>query len=192
VLLTPLAQAEELCGFLTIITQYEPINYIPQAGTGDSVSQIQTTNSTMASLTEEMFRNATISLMADVTEWTAKPVYQYNASTLWIVYGIAIGLSFLSVISGTIVVVISRASYSSQFSTILRVSHHVELPAQVEPRDASGKYPLPKYLQDAVLQFPPENNTKASSSSPSQQERDLVQIPLLWRRRNDSSPEPRF
>ncbi|RDW63470.1 hypothetical protein BP6252_11015 [Coleophoma cylindrospora] len=178
--MTPLVKAAELVNLTTSLA-LQSANLGSAAWDGRSVEQVQTTTQSMASMIEEMFRNATISLMSEpslnpnytsiyapsnvtVKYWYSENVYQYSTNTLWIVYGSAIGLAALCVLAGTAVVVTSQAAYSSEFSTFLRVAHNVSLSSEVALQDTSGKDPLPKYLEKTVVRFPSENALMSNAS----------------------------
>jgi hypothetical protein len=60
----------------------------------------------------------------------------------------------VSIILGTICLVNNGASFSSKFSTILRVSHEANPTTPIRARDADGHDPLPEYLAEAELSFP--------------------------------------
>ena len=88
--------------------------------------------------------------------WTAENFYQYEAATLWATYGIAIGISALSVLIGAFVVITQRAAYSTGFSTLIRVAHNIYLPVSIAPEDTGGKDPLPPYMKDVLVRVPPQ------------------------------------
>lgn len=83
-------------------------------------------------------------------------VYAYAAHNLWLSYGIALGLTFMAVLAGLVTMFISQASYSGNFSTILRAAYGAQLSTAVSQHDANGRDPLPKYLANArvLLQSP--------------------------------------
>jgi hypothetical protein len=60
----------------------------------------------------------------------------------------------VAVILGSICLVNNGASFSTSFSTILRVSGETSLATPVREKDADGRDPLPKYLANAELSFP--------------------------------------
>lgn len=60
----------------------------------------------------------------------------------------------MAVIWGTICLIKNGASFSANFSTILRVSHEARLTTSICDADADGSDPLPKYLAKAELSFP--------------------------------------
>ena len=88
---------------------------------------------------------------------TTDIVYQYAAATLWLTYGLAIAISAACVLVGTAVVLSQHASYSSQFSTVLRVAQGAHFDGHIAPEDRGGQDPLPKYLRTMVLQFPTDD-----------------------------------
>lgn len=93
---------------------------------------------------------------ATVETWIAENFYQYEAATLWATYGVAIGITTLSVLIGAFVVITQRAAYSTGFSTLIRVAHNIYMPVAINPEDTGGKDPLPPYLSDVKVQFPPQ------------------------------------
>jgi hypothetical protein len=81
-------------------------------------------------------------------------IYVYSPALLWFPYGVSIALATVAIIFGTICLVSNGASYSSKFSTILRVGHEANLTTTIHKVDTSGRDPLPKYLAKAELRFP--------------------------------------
>ncbi|PKK42204.1 hypothetical protein CI102_14753 [Trichoderma harzianum] len=143
---------------------------------GVSVQQPPNSTLPMASVIEEMFKNATISLMSSPllqpnysspyappgTSVTVTPyiiIYSYAAVTLWLAYGIAIGLTMLGIICGLVSVERNNGSYTTKFSTILRVAHCISLSIPVQPEDTGGKDPVPRYMDDSSVSFPFEHTT---------------------------------
>lgn len=47
----------------------------------------------------------------------------------------------------------SNASYSTDFSTIVRATRHADLSVNIHSLDAGGQDPLPRYLARAVMTF---------------------------------------
>lgn len=72
--------------------------------------------------------------------------YRYNAATLWIAYGLAIGATALAVAGGFTALVANGAAYSDKFSTLFRVSRTAGLSVEVKEVDGRGSDPLPGYL----------------------------------------------
>lgn len=81
-------------------------------------------------------------------------IYVYSRLTLWLLYGIGIALTLLSITSGIFSVVANGGSYMNKFSTILRVSRAISLSAPVMIADADGKDPTPRYVDDLIVSFP--------------------------------------
>ncbi|GKT52227.1 uncharacterized protein ColSpa_12408 [Colletotrichum spaethianum] len=118
---------------------------------------------------EEMFRNITLSLMsqaelnpaepiqADIETHAYQNIYIYSATALWIAYGVAMGITFLSITIGTWAVAAAGSSYSSKFSTILRLAFNVHLSEYLELRDTGGEDPLPDRLENTIVVFPSRN-----------------------------------
>lgn len=103
-----------------------------------------------------------------VTTLTYQIQYQYSATLLWAVYGTAISITTLAVIIGIWVMLKNEASYSSKFSTFLRVSHNLGLSKPLTLEDTSGKDPLPPHLKRIEVEFPP-NSVTSGYSIPAQQ-----------------------
>ncbi|KZL64297.1 hypothetical protein CI238_00572, partial [Colletotrichum incanum] len=120
-------------------------------------------------LIEEMFRNVTLSLLSQTELNPAEPVqanikthlhqniYIYSVAALWIGYGIAVGIAILSIAVGTWAVAAAGSSYSSKFSTILRLAFNVHLSEYLELRDTGGEDPLPNRLENTIVLFPPQH-----------------------------------
>ncbi|KAJ9157975.1 hypothetical protein NKR23_g422 [Pleurostoma richardsiae] len=168
---TVLLQAREMTNVTQLLTSQSDLLATVQ-WVGTSVYQDEPATQSMAELMEEMFCNVTISLMSNVAlnpnytspfappnatvqMWMLQNLYQYTASTLWITYGAAIGLSALSVLVGATVVLTERAAYSTCFSTLLRVANNLYLPISLKLQDTTGQDPLPRHLSSMVVQFPP-------------------------------------
>ncbi|KAL8985284.1 MAG: hypothetical protein Q9205_000982 [Flavoplaca limonia] len=129
------------------------------------------TRGALKSTLEELFQNLTISLLAEpyfkpnnssifapeelanVTLRTYQNIYIYDRTTLWIAYGLSLLFSTLAAIVGLIAVNLSGASYSNQFSTIMRVAKTGELNVDLGDQryDGFGRDPLPKHLKHARL-----------------------------------------
>jgi hypothetical protein len=86
-----------------------------------------------------------------VTVQTYHNVYVYTARRLWIAYALAASCATIAVALGLYTIVATGASYSNEFSTILRVSRHAHLEKEVSDGAADGRDPLPKYLAKATL-----------------------------------------
>ena len=89
--------------------------------------------------------------LSKVTLQVYQNIYEYDRSTFWIAYGISLVISTIVVIAGMVVIAHNGASYSSSFSTFLRVGRTARLDVEVMDRDGSGHDPLPSYLKRARL-----------------------------------------
>lgn len=106
----------------------------------------------LATAIEDLFANYTISLMSDpyllpnytsprapqrfhaVTLEADHNVYEYDSATLWIAYGVAIGVATLITVVGLVVMWLNGVAYDGRFSTVLRVSRE----ASLEVKDGGG------------------------------------------------------
>jgi hypothetical protein len=75
-------------------------------------------------------------------------VYVYNSYKLWLAYGIALASSMVAVAVGLYTMVSNNASYSNEFSTIVRVAHHAISDPKLDAED-NGRDPLVKDLAEA-------------------------------------------
>ncbi|KAL8753297.1 MAG: hypothetical protein Q9184_005465 [Pyrenodesmia sp. 2 TL-2023] len=91
--------------------------------------------------------------LVNVSLPTYQNIYIYDRATLWIAYGLSLLFSTLAAIVGLVAITLSGASYSNQFSTIVRVAKTGEL--NVDPgdqrSDGFGRDPLPEHLKHARL-----------------------------------------
>ncbi|KAL8865387.1 MAG: hypothetical protein Q9174_006913 [Haloplaca sp. 1 TL-2023] len=119
---------------------------------------------------QELFQNITVSLMSapdlqpntssiylpsktKVTSTTAESIYIYAASKLWLAYGLAVGATAIIVFLGLAAMVANDASFSNQFSTILRLSRGAQLSYEINEADRSGRNPLPAYAEKVRVKF---------------------------------------
>ena len=75
-------------------------------------------------------------------------MYVYNYYKLWLSYGIALASSMIAVAVGLYTIASNNASYSNEFSTILRVAHHAISDPKLDTED-NGSDPLVKNLAEA-------------------------------------------
>jgi hypothetical protein len=87
----------------------------------------------------------------EVASETYRNVYVYTRRRLCTAYGTAILVATVAILLGLHTVFTVGASYSNEFSTILRVSRHAHLSREVTYEDATGQDPLPKYLAKTTL-----------------------------------------
>jgi hypothetical protein len=83
----------------------------------------------------------------------SESVYSYAATTLWIAYGIAILITALAVSMALMTIIDGNASYSRDFSTIMRMTSGAKLSATITEEDAAGHDPLPARLANAMISF---------------------------------------
>ncbi|KAK6430594.1 hypothetical protein LTR95_013249 [Oleoguttula sp. CCFEE 5521] len=124
----------------------------------------------LRSAVEKLFENITISLMSSVllqadpsspfapapvpvTSTSYETVYAYSASTLWTAYGLAITLATIAIGVGLYSMIVERAYYSADFSTIMRMTQAARLSTTIADEDTAGRSPLPKYLANADISF---------------------------------------
>ncbi len=79
------------------------------------------------------------------------PVYEYASRTLLLAYGIAIGFAVIVAAFGLWSVFANEASYSTDFSTIFRISRAMTVSEEVKAEDSDGRDPLPEYLRKAKV-----------------------------------------
>lgn len=88
-----------------------------------------------------------------MTSHTYHNVYSYARFTLWLSYGLAILVAGLAVLIGLFCISLNGASFSHDFSTVLRTTRNAELSVEMKDEDNRGRDPLPKYLADAEVVF---------------------------------------
>ncbi|KAH8126008.1 hypothetical protein LI328DRAFT_166571 [Trichoderma asperelloides] len=163
---------------------------------GFSVDQAPNSSIPVASMMEELFRNATVSLMSNiflqpnysspyapsdvtVTVTAYSLIYSYAARTLWLAYGIALGMALLSIVLGIISIHHNGgSSYTTKFSTILRAAYCMALSEPILPEDTDGKDPTPKYIKKLTVSFSPGFGTtvRYNKAAQSSEEEKLQQI----------------
>lgn len=79
--------------------------------------------------------------------------YFYSESILWTAYGLALSFSLLCVIYGGLAILYTKASYSSNFSTIMRTTREAKLSVPLNEADTGGEDPLPKRIAEARITF---------------------------------------
>lgn len=75
-------------------------------------------------------------------------MYVYNSYKLWLAYGIALASSVIAVAVGLYSMAANNASYSNEFSTIVRVARHAISDPKLDTED-NGSDPLIKSLAEA-------------------------------------------
>ncbi|OPB40219.1 hypothetical protein A0O28_0002980 [Trichoderma guizhouense] len=180
---TPLLQTKEF-NFLQPLTAIGNLVSLkglvadtPRLWNGHSIEEAANSTIPMARVMEQLFRNATVSLMSNsllqpnysspyappdvpVTQTHYALIYSYAANTLWLAYGIALGMTLLSILLGVVSIYHNSGfSYMSKFSTILRVAHCIDLSDAIQPEDKDGKDPTPRYIKNLTFSFPPTGDT---------------------------------
>ncbi|CAK1361801.1 hypothetical protein CB0940_02870 [Cercospora beticola] len=119
---------------------------------------------------EEMYFNITLSMASNknhqynpdsplappttrITEVLYGNVYSYSMDKLWLAYGIAIGISVLNLIVGFAALLRTGASFTDNFSTIIRIARNATIEADLYEEHLPGKDSLPKHMADAELRL---------------------------------------
>ena len=95
-----------------------------------------------------------------VTRLTSQTVYSYAKEKLCLAYGLATLSAFISILIGSCAILTSGASYSNNFSTVLRIALAIELSVDVKESDMDGENPLPKYMASATVGMRSKTNAK--------------------------------
>ena len=91
--------------------------------------------------------------MTNVTHVTFHNVYFYSAFKLWIAYSIALAFAALAVVVGLFSIHVNKASFSNNFSTILRIAKRADTNVNILENDTDGANPLPDYIGNATVVF---------------------------------------
>lgn len=78
-------------------------------------------------------------------------IYSYSRPILWVAYGIAIGVTCISVAVGVFIFLANHGSFTTQFSTILRVTYAASVNTDLNLKDCNGLDPLPKHIAKAQV-----------------------------------------
>lgn len=117
-------------------------------------------------------------------------VYVYTARRLWISYVVPLLCASTAVALGLHTIFTSGASYSNQFSTVLRVARHSQFDHEVDLNDEIGRDPLPKHLARSRLTMASMNGDSEETTTKPQEEcivrRELPAI-VAWRRATKGS-----
>jgi len=97
--------------------------------------------------------NSTETPQVDVTVLSNDNVYHYSQWELVLSYGLAILLSSLGVGIGLWCISENEASYSNNFSTLLRVTRDSNLRDIIHDKDTSAVDPAPRYLEKVKVQL---------------------------------------
>jgi hypothetical protein len=96
-------------------------------------------------------QNGTAAQLAAVTVEGFKNVYDYRSEELYLAYGLSILVVSACFVIGLISIHRNSGSYSNDFSTVLRTTHHLSLQGVVDPAQASGLSPLGKDLAEVKI-----------------------------------------
>ena len=77
----------------------------------------------------------------------------YSSEKLWISYGIGLFIAALAAAAGVAAMLISNASYSLDFSTILRTVRNANMDIELREEDTDGRNPLAPYLAKARIRL---------------------------------------
>ncbi|KAJ9615922.1 hypothetical protein H2200_001999 [Cladophialophora chaetospira] len=77
--------------------------------------------------------------------------YVYEPEALIIAYAISNIISLLCVMIGVFAIYQNGASFTNYFSTIVRVTNHLDLEESIDEKDRSGADPLPSQLASTVV-----------------------------------------
>ncbi len=89
----------------------------------------------------------------DATSKFFRSDYVYEPEALIIAYAISNVISLLCVMVGVYAIYQNGASFTNNFSTIVRVTNHLDLEESIDEKDRSGSDPLPKHLAGTVIGF---------------------------------------
>jgi hypothetical protein len=98
-----------------------------------------------------------------VSSVTYRNIYVYSPLKLWLAYGMALFSATGAVITGFVLMHKNQASYSNNFSTILRTTRNAQIHAEFSKHDYSGVDPLPSHIANSVVIFDSKENTVEAS-----------------------------
>jgi hypothetical protein len=122
---------------------------------------------------------------------TFRNVYVYSPLKLWLAYGLALFFATGAVFTGFALMYKNQASYSNNFSTVLRTTRNAQISADFSKRDYSGVDPLSSRIANSVVVFDSEvENVEASIELLAMDERveELVEGELIQTRSVTSRP----
>lgn len=118
--------------------------------------------------------------LTEVTKITYHNVYIYTKYKLWIAYGLAIACASTAVAIGLYVIFSTRASYSGDFSTFLRVARGAALSNEVDSKDADGRDPLPGYLKKSSIAVSSERQIQSAEDEEAKHLQSVVESRSDW------------
>jgi hypothetical protein len=102
---------------------------------------------------------------SNVTIKSPRNVYSYSVYRLALVYGLAILLTFFTVVIGYLTIWTNGASYGSDFSTFLRLSRGEHIDEVITNDGRDGADPLPKSIAKAKIRVGITASRMASESN---------------------------
>ena len=93
----------------------------------------------------------------NVTVIITQNLYTYQPFDLLLAYGLAILAAALCVAIGSLAILANGASYSSDFSTVLRTTRNSQLNSFVSNDETDGIDPLPNHIAETELGYRPLN-----------------------------------
>ncbi|KAK4628093.1 uncharacterized protein CLAFUR5_11789 [Fulvia fulva] len=147
---------------------------------------------------ERLFINITISLMSSpelqyntssafyppptqVKFEMRNDIYAYSPQKLALAYGVAIGASAMIVGLGLASVIVRKASFSNNFSTIFRLSRGASTDTDFDDDDLDGRVPLPERIRQAKVSFRDVGQTKPRSGNCEalrERSAEVINVPL--------------
>ena len=88
--------------------------------------------------------------------------------------------TILAAIAGIIALLLNGASYSNNFSTIVRVARPADLSAEVSIKDSDGfgRDPLPRYLKHARLSIQGTKNAAGDNADENAASSEMAETPV--------------
>ena len=113
---------------------------------------------------------------ANVTTLEYQTIYAYSSDKLWLAYGIAIFLTAFAAAQGLFVIYSNGASYSNNFSAVMRSTWSAELNVDFHQAGADCRDPLPDFLAKATVEFPATMRKSQSIDRRRNQDKSNTQI----------------
>lgn len=101
-----------------------------------------------------MFRlNMTDRQLVNTTTITSEPRYTYRPTDIYIAYGSAILCASICTVIGCIALYLNQASYSNDFTTVIRTTRRREITDLITKQDSTGADPLSKAIGKVSVTF---------------------------------------
>lgn len=98
--------------------------------------------------------------LVNTTTITSEPRYTYRPTDIYIAYGSAVLCASICTIIGCIALYLNQASYSSDFTTVIRTTRRREISELITEQDSTGADPLGKAIAKVSVTFhAPTNRT---------------------------------